>query len=209
MTFSYVTAFVVSGTNLFAGTSGAGVFLSTNNGASWTVVNNSNSAYAVVASGTNLFASIGGTVFLSTDNGTSWTDVNTGLTESVLSLVVFGTNIFAGTSDGGVWRRPLSEMITSVEQLSTNLPTNFYLSQNFPNPFNPSTTIGYQLAQGSKVTLKVYNVLGKEILTLIDEYKPRGRYEKEFSAVKLPSGVYFYQLSAGSFVETKKMLLIK
>ena len=88
-------------------------------------------------------------------------------------------------------------------------PIAFNLEQNYPNPFNPSTTIGYQLAEGCKVTLKIYDVLGKIVETLVDEYKPAGRYETGFSAAKLPSGVYFYQLRTGSYVETKKMLLLK
>ena len=99
-------------------------------------------------------------------------------------------------------------LINDVENGAPN-PVDFYLSQNYPNPFNPSTTIGYRLVKSDKVTLKVYDVLGKEIITLVDEYKPRGRYEKEFSAAKLQSGVYFYQLQAGSFVDTKKMVYLK
>jgi len=86
---------------------------------------------------------------------------------------------------------------------------NYSLQQNYPNPFNPSTVIGYQLPVSSDVTLKVYDLLGREITTLVDEYKPAGNYEVEFNAANLPSGVYFYQLKAGSFVETKKMILIR
>jgi len=88
------------------------------------------------------------------------------------------------------------------------------LQQNFPNPFNPSTVIGYQLAVNSDVTLKVYDLLGREITTLLDEYKSAGNYEVIFDSHSgnvrnLPSGLYFYQLRVGSFVETRKMLLLK
>ena len=89
------------------------------------------------------------------------------------------------------------------------VPEDFMLEQNYPNPFNPSTNIGYQLADGSKVTLKIYDVLGKEIATLINEYKPAGKYEIEFDASNLPSGVYFYQLISGENIATKKLVLIK
>jgi len=87
--------------------------------------------------------------------------------------------------------------------------SSFLLEQNYPNPFNPNTVISYQLPVGGDVTLKVYDILGNEIATLVNEYKPVGRYEVEFNASALPSGVYFYQLKAGEFISTKKMILLK
>jgi len=110
---------------------------------------------------------------------------------------------------------------TSVEENDLTLPSTFELYQNYPNPFNPNTVISYQLPVSSDVTLKIYDVLGNEIATLVDEYKPAGRYEVEFntaSSIKnLASGIYFYQLKAGdpstgsgqSFMQTKKMLYLK
>ncbi|MCH7963353.1 MAG: T9SS type A sorting domain-containing protein [Bacteroidetes bacterium] len=89
------------------------------------------------------------------------------------------------------------------------IPESYELDQNFPNPFNPTTTIYYELPLEGFVTLKVFDVLGKEVKTLIGGYKTEGRYEVEFDATNLPSGIYFYQLRAGSFVETKKMVLMK
>jgi photosystem II stability/assembly factor-like uncharacterized protein len=85
----------------------------------------------------------------------------------------------------------------------------FMLEQNFPNPFNPSTKIKYSIPQSSNVVIKVFDILGNEIETLVNEEKQVGIYEVEFNAVRLPSRVYFYQLKARSFVETKKMLLLK
>ncbi|MCU0414293.1 MAG: T9SS type A sorting domain-containing protein [Ignavibacteriaceae bacterium] len=89
------------------------------------------------------------------------------------------------------------------------LPSKFLLSQNYPNPFNPSTKIKYSVPQSSNVELKVFDMLGKEIETLIDEEKPSGTYEVTWYAASLSSGVYFYRLQAGSFIETKKMILLK
>ena len=86
---------------------------------------------------------------------------------------------------------------------------NFQLKQNYPNPFNPSTVINYQLPDNNFVTLKVYDVIGNEVATLVNEYTPAGTYEVRFNASKLTSGVYYYQLRAGSFVQTNKMLLVK
>jgi hypothetical protein len=89
------------------------------------------------------------------------------------------------------------------------LPNEFVLQQNYPNPFNPSTVINYQLPVSGQVTLKVYDVLGNEVATLVNEYRDAGTYETEFNEEKLSSGVYFYQLKAGSFFETKKMVYLK
>jgi len=105
--------------------------------------------------------------------------------------------------------------ITNVEN-DLELPNSFYLSQNYPNPFNPVTTIRYQLPVTSNVTLRLYDVLGNEIATLVNEEKSAGEYDLTFYAGILPSGIYFYRLQvnpanggAGSFVETKKMVLLR
>ena len=89
------------------------------------------------------------------------------------------------------------------------LPNNFALMQNYPNPFNPNTRISWQTPLGSWQTLKIYDVLGNKVTTLVDEYKPAGTYEVEWNAAGLPSGVYFFQLQTNDFTETKKMILIK
>ncbi len=98
---------------------------------------------------------------------------------------------------------------TGIDESSSIQPDDFALWQNYPNPFNPTTKISWQSPVSSWQTLKVYDVLGNEVATLVDEYRPAGRYEVEFNARKLSSGVYFYRLQAGSFVETKKMVLLR
>jgi len=85
----------------------------------------------------------------------------------------------------------------------------YSLDQNYPNPFNPSTIINYQILKGGYVTLKVYDILGREVKTLVDGYKAQGSYDVSFDASNLASGVYFYQLKAGEFYSVKKMLLVK
>ncbi len=90
-----------------------------------------------------------------------------------------------------------------------NVPEKFELSQNYPNPFNPSTKIKYQIADSNPVSLKIYDVLGNEVVSLVNEVQSSGNYEVTFDASLLSSGTYFYKLQAGSFVETKKMILIK
>ncbi|MFN3345045.1 MAG: T9SS type A sorting domain-containing protein, partial [Chloroherpetonaceae bacterium] len=88
-------------------------------------------------------------------------------------------------------------------------PTTFKLSQNYPNPFNPTTTITYQLASSSDVKLEVFDVLGRKVATLVNARQNAGEHSVNFNATNLASGVYFYRLQAGSFVETKKMMLVK
>jgi hypothetical protein len=89
------------------------------------------------------------------------------------------------------------------------LPKDFVLHQNYPNPFNPSTKISWQSSIGSRQSLKIYELNGKEVEIIFDEFKPAGSYEVSFNASGLPSGIYFYKLEAGNYTETKKMLLLK
>ena len=140
---------------------------------------------------------------------------------SMLPITIIDPYLYAETSEFQV----LSEYIISQQTITPinrgniiagvkgidegDLPEQFRLEQNYPNPFNPSTKISWQSPVGSWQTLKVYDVLGNEVSTLVDEYKPAGKYEVEFDASPLTSGVYFYQLNAGEFIQTKKMILLK
>ena len=99
--------------------------------------------------------------------------------------------------------------ITDIKNEQFQKPAEFNLSQNYPNPFNPSTKINYQLPKTGFVTLKIYDVLGNEVTALVNEEKPAGSYEIEFDATNLSSGIYFYKIQAGDFVETRKMIFIK
>jgi hypothetical protein len=98
--------------------------------------------------------------------------------------------------------------VTDADEKSIQ-PNDFILYQNYPNPFNPSTKISWQSSIGCRQSLKVYDVNGKEVEILFDEYKPAGNYEVRFDASGLPSGIYFYKLESGSFSKTKKMILLK
>lgn len=105
-----------------------------------------------------------------------------------------------------------AEQLTSINEESNtknNSLSDFRLEQNYPNPFNPLTKIRFSLSAPQHVTLKVYNLSGHEVKTIIDAWKPKGRYEVEFDGSGLASGVYFYKLTAGNFIETKKFLLLK
>ena len=95
------------------------------------------------------------------------------------------------------------------DQEIVEIPTEFLLSQNYPNPFNPTTTIKFSIPEASVVTLKIYNILGEEVKTLVDEYREIGNHTTQFDASSLSSGIYLYRMQTSSFVETKKMLLLK
>jgi len=102
----------------------------------------------------------------------------------------------------------LTDELVSVQD-EKGIPTSAFLEQNYPNPFNPSTKISWQLPVSSNVTLKIYNVLGNEVDLLVNEYQSAGNYDFTWNAVNLPSGIYFCRLQAGSFVQTRKMILLK
>ena len=97
----------------------------------------------------------------------------------------------------------------SSPEFDSSLPTQFKLNQNYPNPFNPTTKIVYHIPENADVTIKVYDMLGKEITTLVEEYGEAGRYEVEFDATGLPSGMYLYRIQAGNFTDTKMMILLR
>ena len=102
-----------------------------------------------------------------------------------------------------------TSMIVGVNQISAIIPDNFSLSQNYPNPFNPNTNIKFQIANSSNAKLIVYDALGKEVETLVDKKLEPGEYEANFDGTNRSSGVYYYKLEAGDYIETKKMVLIK
>ena len=100
--------------------------------------------------------------------------------------------------------------ITEATDVSVEtIPLDSKLYQSYPNPFNPSTTVTYDVPKEGLVSLKVYDALGREVATLVNEVKPEGKHSYRFNAAHLPSGVYYYRLQAGSFVETKKFILLR
>ncbi len=102
------------------------------------------------------------------------------------------------------------ELITGIRNLpEETVPNEFELMQNYPNPFNPTTTIEFTIPKHALVNIKIYNVLGKEISTLVNEEFKAGAYQIQLNAKSLSSGLYFYRISAGSFMQTRKLLVVK
>ncbi len=98
---------------------------------------------------------------------------------------------------------------SSIVEVEVKIPNKFGLNQNYPNPFNPTTTINYEIAKETNVSLKVYDAIGNQVATLVNEIKPAGTYEVVFDASNLSNGVYFYEIKAGNFTATKKLILMK
>ena len=115
--------------------------------------------------------------------------------------------LYFALADGTVGQFPVG--VTSVEEISLTTPMDYNLSQNYPNPFNPSTTINFTIPSNELVTLKIYNILGSEVATLVNGTLAAGSYKYNFDAQNLASGIYLYELKAGNFLEIKKMNLLK
>ncbi|MEO8513436.1 MAG: T9SS type A sorting domain-containing protein [Ignavibacteria bacterium] len=211
----YVLSLAVNNNCIYAGTAGNGIFISTNNGAAWdqTALNNL-TVYTIAVSGNYIFAGCNSQrVYMSSNNGMNWIQKDEGITtlsSKVNSLYILNNYIYAGTEYYGVYRRPLNELI-GIQPISNNIPETFSLSQNYPNPFNPTTKIRFDI-RGNSATqtfLSVYDILGREVATLVKEELKPGTYEVNWDATNFVSGVYFYKLITQSYTETKKMILLK
>ncbi|MFA6026600.1 MAG: T9SS type A sorting domain-containing protein, partial [Ignavibacteriaceae bacterium] len=119
-----------------------------------------------------------------------------------------GKIAYLGTFSAGAVRK-YTVVASSVEKLGNTIPTVYMLEQNYPNPFNPETSIRFSVPQESFVTVKVFNTLGEEVMTLVNEEKSAGVYNVSFKANSLTSGIYFYTIKANDFTSTKKMILMK
>lgn len=161
-------------------------------------------------------------VYVSTDGGTSWKQWKEGLPDAAicmdLSISPKNRKIRVATHGNGVFERKMFDQPTEIEQ-EKSIAMDFKLEQNYPNPFsakgnsafgrNQSTTINYKIPKAEFVTLKVYDLLGKEVAVLVNEEKTKGQYAVKFEALNLSSGIYYYELKAGDLRSVKKMILIK
>ena len=173
-----------------------------------------------IAGGTNNMLLNTNVILNTTNAGVNW--YKQSLSPNFVLRDISFINEFVGfaVGDSGLVLKTTNGGVTFIGNVNGVIQSNGYLlSQNYPNPFNPSTKIKYAISSPQYATLKVYDVLGNEVATLVDEYKPAGSYEVEFNAssgignlasgIGYASGVYFYQLKAGEFVETKKMMLLR
>ncbi len=205
--FSKDTGFVGGKTN-----GEAAIFKTVNAGGSWEPIVSSNMIYRLsFADREHGFAlsvdtTGAGKIIKSTDGGDTWLDETTPKS-NLRSIYFLNTNLGYAVGDSGVILK--YSIATSVKDPPTNILTRFSLEQNYPNPFNPSTMIHYQLPMNNVVTLKVYDVLGREVETLVNERESSGSHAVRFDGSNLPSGVYLYRLEAGTYHDAKKLLLLK
>jgi len=201
---------------LWAGTID-GVWLSQSSGDSWEhridglAIDPYNSS--IIRVNGNLVTSLnsgGSGIYLSRNDGVLWEDFGQGLPflSSIDKLLVFGDKILAATSDG-LYQRDISEIPTRIESSDGNMPQAFSLSQNYPNPFNSSATIEYSIVKPIHVTLKVYDIMGREAATLVDNFQNPATYRTTFDASALSGGIYIYRLQAGEIELTQKALFLK
>ncbi|MCX7610149.1 MAG: T9SS type A sorting domain-containing protein [Ignavibacterium sp.] len=219
---------------VFSGFGTSHLFKSTNGGESWIDIGSQlpdvpSSAIAINPNNPNqLFFGNDIGVYFSPDAGNNWYSVNNELPYGCLvidiNIPTSGDIVRVATHGNGVYQASLSQIISGIDE-DEIIVKSFHLEQNYPNPFNPFTTIRFtipdinisfsknsenNLVQNEKkVTLKIYDVTGKEISTLVNETKQAGTYEVKFDASNLTSGVYFYQLKVGNYSETKKMVLLR
>ncbi|MCB0727995.1 MAG: T9SS type A sorting domain-containing protein [Ignavibacteriae bacterium] len=155
----------------------------------------------------------------SLDNGADWEEemrlTNNSASSINPSIAVLGTDvnvIWSDNRDGNdeiYYKRNPTGSIIGINNISSEIPDHFSLSQNYPNPFNPVTVIKYSLLADNYTTLKIYNILGNEITTLIDQIQNAGSYSVEFDGSNYVSGLYYYKLESGNFIGVKKMILVK
>jgi hypothetical protein len=188
------------------------VYRSADSGVNWTPAKTgltNKSVRSLATSGAQLFAgTFGGGIWVSGNNGAGWTDISAGLTNLFIhSLAVHGSYVFAGTDGDGVWRRPLSQLV-AVSRGASPMPAEPGLSQNYPNPFNPVTNIRFTLVDRHLTIVRVFDILGREVSTLVNEVRDPGTHTVQFDGTGLSSGVYYCRLTSGGFAQTRKMLLV-
>jgi type IX secretion system substrate protein len=208
-----VFCLTVQGNKIFAGNN-YGLLVSEDNGDSWTYTTLMVGIRTVTSDKDFIFAGGFQTgVYVSSNSGVTWEQRNEGGmgSRTVISLLIAHDYVFAGTEGDGAYRRPLDELL-GFHNITNEIPETYSLSQNYPNPFNPETKIRFDIPNinnSSNVKLVIFDDMGKEVTTLTNEQLKPGKYEVNWNASGYASGVYFYKLISGSFIDTKKMILVK
>ncbi|RPI13781.1 MAG: T9SS C-terminal target domain-containing protein [Ignavibacteriae bacterium] len=193
--------------------SGAGIFKTTNSGSSWFALNTPSGGYSNVQFRGNFGYAVagGGKIIKSIDAGASWF-IQPTVTSNSLYALYFNTDNFvhAGGLLGTMIKTIPTELIMTPAAGNTNeTPESYYLSQNYPNPFNPSTSIKFALPKAGVVSIKIFDITGREIRELVNSNYNAGNYEVKWDANNFSSGIYFYTIKTNGFTETKKMILVK
>lgn len=201
-----------------SGFGGAKIHKTTNGGANWFSINgdlpdspiNDGLIYYPGYSTNVILAATDIGVFMTTNQGTNWVELANGLPNTVAMHLDYNQasgKLRLGTHGRGTWE--LNGSLIGITNYNTETPDKYYLKQNYPNPFNPSTKISFGIVKQGFVSIKIYNSIGREVATLVNENLKPGTYEASFRGDNLSSGVYFYKLIANDYSETKRMMLVK
>ena len=175
--------------------------------------NNNVNTIVIDGKGTKWIGTDGGLVNIDGMNWTLYTTSNSSLPDKEVNSIVIeeNGNRWIGTAYGGVLTYYQGKIVSVENYTDTRyqIPDKYLLYQNYPNPFNPSTKIRFRISNSGFVSIKVYDILGREVTTLVNDEKPAGIYEVSFDASELSSGVYFYKLRTGNYIQTKKMVLLR
>jgi len=190
------------------------ILYTTNGGTTWTTQTSgtTNTLYGISFIDVNNGVAVGlkGTILNTTNGGETWTTQKSGTTNILEGVYFSDANNGTAVGLNGTILHTTNGGVTFIEEHQIyEIPTQFLLSNNWPNPFNPSTRITYTIPKRSDVSIKVFNLLGSEVTELVKSEMEAGGYDIEFNASNLPSGVYFYRIQAGNFIDTKKMILLK
>ncbi len=208
--------FFINSTTGFGLTSFGGIYKTTNKGYNWLKIDSINSFYShgniyFVNELTGYVSGYGayGNIYKTTNGGYNWISksVNTNLTITYIFFRNANTG-YAGSFNGFIYKTTTGGNVF-VKNISNEIPDKFTLYQNYPNPFNPVTKIQFDIPRVNDISLKIYDITGKEIVTLVNEKLNAGSYSADWDGYNYTSGVYFYRLVAGDFKDTKRMVLIK
>jgi hypothetical protein len=192
---------------------GDDIYKTTNGGDNWyKVLDNSNGCNCIkfINQNTGFACNNGKNIYYTTNGGENWNYSYIGNIVNLSDIYISSGGIALMVGDyGKIYRTDNYGGIIGINNINTLLPNENELLQNYPNPFNPTTKIKFKIKKPEIVTLKVYDILGKEIVILVNKKLSAGEYEYLFDGISLPSGIYFYKLSTGDYISTKKMVLIK
>ncbi len=212
----YLSCITVKGDSIVLGTSGLGAYISVDEGESWTQfgtgIPNETIINKIDFYQGGFFASTPIGIYYKAHTVNNWVMINDGLPiPDISGLKVFGDEIFAGAglmAHNGIWKRSAAQIV-GVKTISSEIPADFSLEQNYPNPFNSSSNVKFQIINSGVVKIMVYDLSGREISTLVNEYKQPGSYEIKFDAKNFSSGIYFYRLESNNVKIARKFIILK
>lgn len=215
-TLNGYTSISNSGENNIIASNSTSILRSTNSGVNWSIVftNSVDSAlYTIkyIDENTIIAAGYPARILKSTNGGNNWARLQSSVTNVSLNRIFFINSLTGWIvgNNGTILKTTTGGITVGINQVSTNIPDCYSISQNYPNPFNPKTVIRFQIPVTGHVSIKVFDEKGSEVASLVNEILTEGEFKTSFDGSKFASGIYFYRIKAGEFVDTKRMVLMK